>query len=422
MSIADPGASAPEPAPDTGATPAGAGAPEPTPASSGPRENVTPAGRQDGLVRCGRCGATDVIYRPDTGTLMCEFCRFEWQEARLDEAMGLSEGIADLRGRTVSTAAVDITDDETLMTYKCDGCGAEVVVDTARSLQARCHWCKHVLSINNRIPNGAVPDGILPFSVTREQAMESIQAFVDRRRTFAHPEFARTFRPENVMGVYIPYMTVDGRVTARLDGVGEIGRGRVKVGENSYEYKVDAYAVARELDLEIDDVIVETSASKADIHATESTNNIINSILPFDVKNIVRFSASFLGDQYTSERRDMDVDHADDAAYSHMLTIARGASVSSVRQYDRGVRWEQEQLSVQGTRWTSVLLPVWLYGFEEKGRHGSVTHYLAVNGRTRATMGSVPINASKARRVAFAVGAGASVITWPLAFLALRGM
>ncbi|MDN4479261.1 TFIIB-type zinc ribbon-containing protein [Demequina sp. SYSU T00039] len=412
MTTPDQGGAAPEP----GWTP------EPVPEPAGPAENATPAGAKDGLVRCARCGATDVAYRPETGTLVCEFCRYEWTEARLDEAMGLSEGIADLRGRTLSTASADITDDETLMTFKCSGCGAEVVVDTARSLQARCHWCKHVLSINNRIPNGAVPDGILPFSVTREQAMESISAFVAKRKSFAHPEFEKTFRPENVMGVYIPYMTVDGKVTARLDGVGEIGRGRVKVGENNYEYKVDRYAVARELDLEIDDVIVETSASKADIHATESTNNIINSILPFDVKNIVRFNASFLGDEYTSERRDMDVDHADDAAYAHMLTIARGSAAASVGRYDRGVRWEQEQLSVTGTRWTSVLLPVWLYGFEEKGRHGSVTHYLAVNGRSRATMGSVPINTSKARRVAFGVAAAASVVTWPIAFLIMRGI
>ena len=409
---------------EPGETPASSAPPEnATPVENEtPTENATPAGEADGLVRCGRCGATDVVFKPETGTLMCEFCRFEWTGARLDEAMGLSEGIGALSGRILSTASADITDDQTLMTFKCDGCGAEVMVDTARSLQARCHWCKHVLSINNRIPNGAVPDGILPFSVTREQAMESIADFVAQRKTFAHPEFAATFRPENVMGVYIPYMTVDGRVTSRLDGVGEINRGRVKVGENSYEYKVDRYAVARELDLEIDDVIVETSASKADINATESTNNIINSVLPYDVKNIVRFSASFLGDEYTSERRDMDVDHADDAAYDHMLTIARGTSTSSVSQYDRGVRWEQEQLSVMGTRWTSVLLPVWLYGFEERGRQGSVTHYIAVNGRTRATMGSVPINVSKARRVAFAVGVGASVITWPLGFLALRGM
>ncbi len=109
--------------------------------------------------------------------------------------MGLSEGIGDLVGTVVSSAAVDIDDDTALVTIKCTGCGAEVVIDTDHNLSARCHWCKHTLSLNNQVPNGAVPDGILPFSVTKEQAMRSIQAFVDERKTFAHPAFAESFRP-----------------------------------------------------------------------------------------------------------------------------------------------------------------------------------------------------------------------------------
>ena len=44
------------------------------------------------------------------------------------------------------------------MTFKCTGCGAEVVIDTNHSTQARCHWCRNKLSMNQQVPNGAVPD------------------------------------------------------------------------------------------------------------------------------------------------------------------------------------------------------------------------------------------------------------------------
>lgn len=377
----------------------------------------TPEGAKDGLNRCSKCGASDVAFIAARGIFMCRFCRFEWTTASLDEAMGLSTGIGSLRGTTISTAAADITDDETLMTLKCSGCGAEVVIDTAHNLKARCHWCKSVLSINNRIPNGAVPDGILPFSVSKEQAMASIKAFAEERKSFALPAFAEAFRPENVMGVYLPYMTVDGNVSARLDGAGETLVRRIRTNNNQTIYKANAYRVVRSMDLEVDDVVVETSSSKANIRSEISTNNIINSVLPFDVKQIVRFNANFLGEEFTSERRDMDVDEAEGYAAQHFLTIARGAAAPTVSGYDRGVRWEAEQLHIHGSRWTAVLLPVWLYGFVENRKGQYITHYIAVNGRTGATMGSVPINRGKAAALAWGLAAGISVITWPLAFI-----
>lgn len=380
---------------------------------------ITPPGAADGLVRCPQCGATDVKYSQSKAALVCEFCRHSWVEASLDEAMGLSTGIDQLKGTVVSTAAADIESDQALVTLKCGGCGAEVVINTDQNLQARCHWCKHVLSLNNRIPNGAVPDGILPFYITKEQAMANIAEFVNKRKTFALPAFSSTFTLENIMGVYMPYMTVDGNLTVRLDGMGEVHRGTVQVSKDRTEYKADEYTVMREVDLHVDDLIVETSSDKANINSNDSTNNIINAVLPFDVKSIVRFNANFLGSEYTSERRDMNVEHAESYAADHFFTIARGAVQQSVAGYDRGVRWESEQANIKGTRWVSVLLPVWLYGFVETKKGRQITHYIAVNGRTGATMGSVPINTGKAAAVAWGVAAAISAVTWPIGFIVM---
>ncbi len=63
-----------------------------------------------------------------------------------------------------------------------------------------------------------------------------------------------------------------------------------------------------------------------------------------------------------------------------------------MRQYDRGVRWETEHLDVHGTRWVAMYLPVWLYSFYQEGKSSSMVHYIAVNGRTGETMGSVPVS------------------------------
>lgn len=398
--------------------PAG-GLPLPVQDPNAPRVIATPGGANDGVNRCARCGASDVTYTAATATFMCGFCRYQWQEVGLDEAMKLSEGIHELKGTVMSSAAVDIEDDGALVTLHCSGCGSDVVIDTDHNLRARCHWCKHELSLNNKVPNGAVPDGILPFSVTKEQAMANIRAFVEKRKSFAKAEFSTTFRPENVMGVYLPHMTVDGNVSARLDGVGEVLEARVKVGDNKTAYRVRRFSLMRTFRVAIDDVVVSSSFDKVNIRSDISTNNIINAILPFDVKNLMRFNSNYLGDQFTSERRDMDIDEAASYAGDHFLTIARASAAPTITGYDRGVRWESEQVQIEGSRWTSALLPVWLYGFVEQKKGVEITHYIAVNGRSGATMGSVPINQGKAALVSWSVAIGISIITWPMAIVVL---
>ena len=89
---------------------------------------------------------------------------------------------------------------------------------------------------------------------------------------------------------------------------------------------------------------------------------------------------------------------------SAQLSIARSQVEYSVNQYDRGVRWEQERIDVHGSRWVSMYLPVWLYSYFQPGSNGGMLHYIAVNGRTGETMGSVPVQQWKLISTALTVG------------------
>ncbi len=103
----------------------------------------------------------------------------------------------------------DIREDaENIVTLKCTSCGAEVVIDTSEVTQARCHWCRNTLSINQKVPNGAVPDVVLPFKLSKADAKALIEDFVGRRKFYAHPKFRKEFTTDNIMGVYFPYMVV----------------------------------------------------------------------------------------------------------------------------------------------------------------------------------------------------------------------
>ena len=363
---------------------------------------------KDGANRCPKCGATDIRQRPGTDLLICLFCRNEWHGQRVEEEFGLGEGLDDLSGTVVASGARDIEDDvASLMSYKCTGCGAEVTVNTESAMTARCHWCRHVFGVNEQVANGAVPDAVLPFHIRKDDAVARIRQFVDKRRMFALKAFKEQFTPENVVGVYLPYMVVDANASSDVVGFGEIETRRYTRGSGDNKktyYDADLYQVERQVDFTVDDLPLESSRERGNLDTSVNTQNIINTILPYDTKNAVKWNASYLSG-YSSEKRDTDVEDLRPRLEDQLLSIARcQVEQQSIGRYDRGVRWERERIDVHGSRWVSMYLPVWLYSYHQPGRNGGMLHYIAVNGRTGETMGSVPVQQWKLLTAAITVG------------------
>lgn len=350
---------------------------------------------KDGQNKCPKCGATDISLNPKNGKLRCNFCRHEFEPEKLD---AMEKDISKLEGEIVGSGATNIiADTNDMVTFKCSSCGAEVVVDTAKATQARCHWCRNTLSVNQQIPNGAVPDTVLPFSIPKKEAKETIEKFVGKRKFFAHPMFRKEFTTDNVMGVYLPYMIVDANTHANLKGQGEHETRRwTEKNGDSYDtyYDADLYDVEREFDLTIEGLTVESSKDKLDTGAKDKTNNIINSIMPFDTENCVKWDANYIKG-YTSEKRDTNVEELKGLVKEQSKDVARFAANKTLGFYDRGVRWDTENLEVKGQQWKSAYLPVWLYSYQQKKGNNSLLHYVAVNARTKKTMGSVPIHMPK---------------------------
>jgi hypothetical protein len=296
-----------------------------------------------------------------------------------------------------------------------------VVVNTAEQMGARCHWCRHVLTVNEQVPNGAVPDAVLPFSVTHQAAVDKIHEFAGKRRLFADRAFVREFKPENVVGVYMPYMVVDANASADVAGFAEVQTRRYTRGTGDNKetvYDADVYAIDRHVDFTADDLTIEASSERAQKNTAINTNNVINTILPFDTENAVKWNASYLTG-FTSEKRDQDVAHTTPELEHQLLSIARAQLEASIERYDRGVRWERERLQVHGTRWLAMYLPVWLYSYYHEKNGKSMVHYIAVNGRTGETMGSVPV--STPRLVAAAVTVGTVLEGIVIAILGAAG-
>lgn len=346
---------------------------------------------KNGQDKCPKCGATDISLNINTGKLRCNFCRYEFSKEVLTE---LKTDISQLEGEVIASGATKIDSEfKDVVTLKCSSCGAEVVIDTSSTSQARCHWCRNTLSINKQIPNGSIPDMVLPFKVTKEEAKKQIEKFVGKRKFYAHPKFKSEFKTDNIMGVYFPYMLVDVNASAKFQGHGEHQTRKYQSDDYTY-YDADLYEVSREFDLTINGLTIESNSDKLNNNSNEKTNNVINAIMPFDIENCIKFNANFLRG-YTSEKRDTDVETLKPIIKKQAEDVARFACNDTLKSYDRGVNWSNQEVLVKGQRWSSAYLPVWLYSYQQTKGKKKILHYVAVNARTLETMGSVPIHMPK---------------------------
>lgn len=357
---------------------------------------------KDGQHKCPACGSSDITYNIKKGKLVCNYCATEFAF----ESVGFVNDVKTLTGDVRGSGTTDINvDASNMVTLKCGGCGAEIVIDTSEANASRCHWCRSVLSVDSKVDNGSVPDVILPFKTTKEEAQKEISTFVGKRKFFAHPQFKKEFNSSNIMGVYFPYMLVDANCHASLSGKGEHLVRRYTVGsgdDRETYYDADLYSVDRDFDIAIDDLTVESSSDKLNKNASDKTNNIINSIMPFDTQNCVKYTGNYLIG-YTSEKRDVNVEDLETKVVDQINTVTRYAINEECKFYDRGINWTKQDIKIKGRQWVAAYLPVWLYSYMEVKGDKKILHYVCVNARTNETMGSVPINMGRLFFISFII-------------------
>lgn len=355
--------------------------------------------RKNGENRCPKCGASDVTLNPKKGKLVCNYCYTEFDA---EEVEGFEKDAKNLSGETRGSGTKDIKEENDIITLRCGGCGAEVVINTQEATNARCHWCRSILSINSQIDNGAIPDVVLPFKLEKKEAQEKIKIFVDKRQFFANPNFKREFTTNNIIGVYFPYMIVDANAHANFKGKGEHLVRKYQVEHNDKEttkYDADLYEIERDFAISIKGLTVESNSERLDKANKQKTNNVINSIMPFDTENCVKYKANFLAG-YSSEKRDINVSTMEEKVDKELKDITRYALNKKMKFYDRGIKWEEETLDIKGKQWISAYLPVWLYSYQDQKK---ILHYVAVNARTGETMGSIPMNKTKLFLITFLI-------------------
>ena len=93
--------------------------------------------------------------------------------------------------------------------YKCSQCGGEVIVSGTEA-STRCMYCGSTAVVFNRIAQERRPDYIVPFKVTKEEAVEKV--LHQLRSGLFVPKHFKVTEPSVVRGIYIPYYLYDGEI------------------------------------------------------------------------------------------------------------------------------------------------------------------------------------------------------------------
>ena len=301
----------------------------------------------DALV-CGSCGN---IIDPKTLPDADEFY-FE-NEGSADEPKDIADTLSEFEELTGEMYDCHV--------YTCSQCGGEVIV-SGTEISTRCVYCGATAVVFSRIMKSQRPDWIVPFAVTKEEAVESLTKNL-LSGSMVPKEF-KNIPPECVRGIYIPYFTYDGTIT-------DTQNHRVGLMEKTYIFDGSA---------DFQDLLVECCQELDD-----RTTALLE---PYNMHEAVDFDTSYLMGFY-SNIQNVTPRKAKGTAELKARTIFH----SRMRQLSRPSLLKQvsSMPKVELKRTGYVLLPAWFITINPDG----TPYTFLVNGQTGKVAGTAPWNRKK---------------------------
>ena len=182
--------------------------------------------------KCPNCDG-ELIFDPSTQKYKCEYCASLFSQPELDamkpasageknDAPGsgsMAGGSGGTTGGTDGKAAGepgDETQQEEAVIYTCPSCGAEIITDRTTAATF-CYYCHNPVVIGGRLSGELLPNRVIPFEVTRQEAETKFLDYVSAKK-FVPRAFFQKKQIERMSGVYFPYWLYDVELEGRMDG------------------------------------------------------------------------------------------------------------------------------------------------------------------------------------------------------------
>lgn len=262
------------------------------------------------------------------------------------------------------TSSEPIIDGDTMKCkiYSCTSCGAEVSINDVEA-STFCSFCGQPTVVFNRIAYRKKPEYIIPFSVTKERAIELIS---ERLGCGSYvPKPVKNIEFEHVRGIYIPFWLYDIHY---YDD--QYLRGIVK-----WEKFFFLMFFHRE---------AECDFSMLPLDASIQLNDEISQRLePYDIEDIKEFSYTYLSGFY-SDCYDIKDTQLDYLAIKKAKGLFNDAVKNDVDAYLKSVSKSNPDFEITDTHY--AMFPAWFFTF----RYENMPYTIVVNGQTGKVIAGIP--------------------------------
>ncbi len=329
-------------------------------------------------LRCSNCGAV-LKYSPTDKTVVCPNCGTKNEIDFKQEDFGKAWEEKDLLEYLEKTDSQEVN--ENGLTVKCAACGAEVEFVTP-VIATECPYCASPIVLDiDQIPRKIKPQGIVPFTITREQARDQYRQWA-KKKWFARSDFRKYANaPRSLKAEYVPYWTYDA--VTFTDYRGERG---------DYYYETETYyengeqktrqvrrirwtPVRGTVRVDFDDILVPATTQVSYLPKPDSWN--ISEMKPYEP----RLLSGFYSKVY-----DISLRQGFEAAKQVMDSSIR----SAIRRDIGGDEQRIDSYTVHYSDLTfkHILLPMYHSVYKFKGKE----YPFAINGQTGKVYGKYPVS------------------------------
>lgn len=318
--------------------------------------------------KCPNCDA-GLIFDPEKGKFVCEFCISDFTEDELRERGSLD------RADEIEREQAEFR--EHIKEYCCPSCGAEVITDE-NTVAGTCFYCHNPIVLSDKVSGNLKPTKIIPFAFDKEEAKARFLRFAKKKmfvpKTYAAPENA-----ENISGVYYPFWVTDADTEADFDARGTKVR-TWRMGNYRYT-ETSHYNIMRSGDIHFEDIT--TSA------ISEEDKAMLEGILPYPTDSHIDFSMPYL-QGFVAKKRNIERESLSSEVRERMHGYASRLLKDTVSGY-HSVSDEVTGIRISSSHWEYTLMPVWILNYKHKGKN----YTYAMNGHTGKVYGELPVSFHK---------------------------
>ena len=251
--------------------------------------------------------------------------------------------------------------------YTCTSCGAELAL-TGVETSSFCAYCGQPTIVFSRMEKTAMPDHIIPFVVTKDQALKIIRRKL--KKGILVPKEVKNFEVERLRGIYIPYWLFDAHYEDSM-----VIKTRVKSGKTSTikYYRMNS----------------KCNVYYYPVDASKNLNDKLSKKLePYDYSGIRPFNPAYMSGFY-ADRFDMDADTMTLNSMYRIQNLVYEEAGKKTGGSPQGIMDSYPVYHVKKQYYT--LLPAWFMTFRYEG----IPYTILVNGQNEKVVGAVPYSKKK---------------------------